>query len=102
MKLIGKVHRQSHVVAGVCIAEGDYDQLLCEALRVALGIDTYLLRDDWQREDTSERYDRILQLINAYIDSPEGREACAPMLMARLACSILDVVPLEQRRAWAR
>jgi hypothetical protein len=81
------------MIAGVCVPDGDYDALLREAMRVALGMDTNPTRDDWQ-----DRYTRICELMVAYVDSPEGRGADAPMLMARLACCITDVIPFADRK----
>ena len=53
-------------------------------------------------DDFSEHYDRISELIDAYIHSPEGTcldgtEAPTSMLMCRLATCIADVIPVEQR-----
>ena len=42
------------MVAGVCVPHGDYDELLREAMRIALGMDTNPTRDD-----TQDRYTRI-------------------------------------------
>jgi hypothetical protein len=95
MKFTGPTHRQSRMVAGVCVADGDYDALLRAAIRIALGIDTDPARDDFR-----ERYDRILTLMRAYIHSPEGQGCPADMLMARLAVCIIDVIPLAQRLDW--
>ena len=39
MKFTGPAYRQSRMVAGVCVADGNYDELLREALRIALRID---------------------------------------------------------------
>ena len=86
------IYRQSRMVEGVCVPEGDYDALLREALRVALGIDT--TADD----DFDERYQRIIALMRAYLRSyGDGEEAAT--LMARLAMCIADVIPLAQRAA---
>jgi len=53
MKFTG-IQRQSRMVAGLCVPDGDYDELLREALRVALGI------TDPCDDDFVERYDRII------------------------------------------
>ena len=62
---------QSRVVEGVCVpisqGVGDYDELLREAVRVALRMDMSPSRDDWD-----DLYDRIRRLVSAYIASPEG------------------------------
>jgi hypothetical protein len=92
MKLTGKVHRQSQMVEGVCVIDGDYDELLREALRVAMGIDTF----PNGRDDFSERYGRIIALMRAYVTSPEGNDA--PTMMARLAVGIIDLIPLAKRQ----
>lgn len=65
--------QQSRMVAGVCVpilddGSGDYDELLREAIRVALRMDTNPTHDDWH-----DLYDRIRALMDAYIASPEGR-----------------------------
>ena len=87
--------QQSQMVAGVCVphrAAGydDYDELLREALRVALRIDTDPTHDNFH-----DLYTRIDELMDAYIRSPEGDDAST--MMARLAVCIIDVIPLEQR-----
>jgi hypothetical protein len=94
--------QQSRMVAGVSVrisddGAGDYDELLREAIRVALRMGTNPAHDDWP-----ELYDRIRELIDAYIRSPEGTcldgtEAPTSMLMCRLATCIADVIPVEQR-----
>ena len=38
MKFTGPTYQQSRMVAGVCVADGNYDELLREALRIALRI----------------------------------------------------------------
>lgn len=94
---------QHRMVAGVSVAisddgTGDWDELLRESLRVGLRIDTNPACDDFD-----ELYARIKELINAYIDSPEGADAPASMLMCRLAACISDVIPMEERkRRWSR
>ena len=89
---------QSRMVASVGVAIpddgiGDYDELLRESVRIALRMGTNPAHDDWP-----ELYDRIRELIDAYIGSPEGGDAPASMLMCRLAVCISDVIPLEQRK----
>jgi len=89
------------VVAGVdlTISSGgivDYDGLLCAAIRIALRIDT--TPDD----DFHELADRIDELVHAYIHSPEGADLDTTMLMTRLATSIIDVIPLEERQKLSR
>jgi hypothetical protein len=87
------------MVAGVCVPDGDYDELLREAMRIALGMDTNPTRDDWH-----DRYVRIHELMHAYVHSEEGEGIDAPGLMARLACCIADVIPLAERKGkgWSR
>ena len=54
-------------------------------------------------DDFDELYARIKELINAYIDSPEGADEPTAMLMCRLAACISDVIPMEERkRRWSR
>ena len=72
------------------------------ALRVALWIGTNPVEDDFD-----ELYARITELMDAYVRSPEGTnpdgiEAPASMLMARLAACISDVIPLEERERLSR
>jgi hypothetical protein len=86
-------HAPSHIVEGVCL-DGDYDELLREAVRVALRIDVDPTNDDWD-----DLYDRIGQLIGAYIDSPEGKGENPLYLMSRLAACVSDVIPVAIRRA---
>jgi hypothetical protein len=99
---------QSKMVAGVSVPLNatsglyDYDELLSEALRVAMRIDT-----DPERDDFSELYGRIGELLDAYIGSPEGTcldgtEAPTSTLMARLAVRLIDVIPLEERERLLR
>ena len=83
------------LVAGVAcqINNGvDYDELLREAVRIALRMDT-----DPEYDDFDERYTRIHELMEAYVHSPEGDDAPAT-LMTRLASCIADVIPLEERK----
>jgi hypothetical protein len=91
MKLTEDVYRQSRMVAGVCLPEGDYDAVLREALRIALGMDYD------ECNDYDERYARIRELMRAYVRSPEGEGEDAPTLMARLAACIADVIPAAKR-----
>src|SRR5262245_8051839 len=91
MKFTSHTYQQSRMVAGVSVPGNDYDELLREALRVALLIDTT------PRDDFRERYTRIHELMVAYTDSPEGNDA--PTMMARLAVAIIDVIPLAERKA---
>jgi hypothetical protein len=88
MKLTGNTSAKQ-VVEGVCVIDGDYDELLREALRVVMGIDTFHGRDDF-----SERYGRIIALMRAYVTNPEGNDA--PTMIARLAVGIIDVIPLAK------
>jgi hypothetical protein len=90
--------QQSRVVAGVCVSIdqnglADYDELLREAVRVALRMNTDPTRDDWD-----DLYDRIRDLMDAYIHSPEGAGEDASTLMCRLAACIADVIPRSVRR----
>ena len=90
--------QQSRMVAGVSVrisddGVGDYDELLREAIRVALRMDTNPAYDDF-----SDHYDRIRELVDAYVHSPEGADAPASMLMCRLAVCITDVIPVEERK----
>ena len=90
--------QQSRMVAGVGVRISDdgvvdYDELLREAIRVGLRIDTNPACDDFP-----ELYARIGELIDAYIHSPEGDDAPASMLMCRLAACISDVIPIEERK----
>jgi hypothetical protein len=71
----------------------DFDELLREAVRVALRIDTSPPRDDYD-----ELHQRIRTLIRAYLASPEGKDEDPAVLMVRLAAGIADVVPLEDRK----
>ena len=97
MKFSNYQAKQSRIVEGVCVpisdAAGDYDELLREAVRVALRMDMNPARDDWD-----DLYDRIRRLIDAYVASPEGdgEEACT--LMARLAACVADVIPMAIRK----
>jgi hypothetical protein len=99
MKFTRFTYTQSRMVAGVCVPDRDYDALLREAMRIALGMDTNPTSDDWQ-----DRYTRICELMVAYVDSAEGKGVDAPVLMARLACSITDVIPPMERKGkgWSR
>ena len=106
---------QHHMVAGVSVPlfdNGgiDYDELLREAIRVALRIGTNQVEDDFP--DLS---DRIRELIDAYIRSPEGRpgdddevgvaDILRPntsMLMCRLVAEIAEVIPPQERERLSR
>jgi hypothetical protein len=72
------------MVAGVCVPDGDYDELLREAVRIALR---------WDR-DGDFPFDAIDEQIDAYIASPEGEGKSARTLMRRLVACISDVIPL--------
>jgi hypothetical protein len=76
---------------------GNYDDLLREALRIALGIDTNPDNDS-PDEDFNERYDRIRALMRDYVGSEEGKGMDASMLMTRLAICIIDVIDPETRK----
>jgi hypothetical protein len=89
--------KQSRIVEGVCvpiISHGvvDYDELLREAVHVALRMDMNPVRDDWD-----DLYDRIRRLMAAYIASPEGEGEDACILMTRLAACVADVIPMAIR-----
>jgi hypothetical protein len=86
-------NQQSRMVAGVCVPDGDYDELLREAVRIALRTDMNPTHDDWD-----DLYDRIRGLMDAYIHSPEGAGQDTSALMSRLAACVADVVPLSVRR----
>ncbi len=64
--------KQSRMIEGVSLAIYggicDYDELLREAVRVALRIDTNPTDDDWD-----DHYNRIRALMDAYVASPEGQ-----------------------------
>jgi len=90
--------QQSRMVAGVSVpisydGHADYDELLREAVRVALRTDLSPPHDDFPGLRT-----RIRQLIDAYIESPEGRGEDAAIMMARLAACVADVIPVEMRK----
>ena len=90
--------KQSRIVEGVCvpiISHGvvDYDELLREAVRVALRTDMNPVRDDWD-----DLYDRIRRLMAAYIASPEGEGQDTCTLMTRLAVCVADVIPMAIRK----
>ena len=79
----------------------DYDELLREAVRVALRMDVNPARDDFD-----DLYGRIGRLMAAYIASPEGEGEDTCTLMSRLAVRMLSPLqfekasnaPLKQRR----
>jgi len=87
----------SRVVEGVSVpivdGVGDYDELLREAVRVALRMDMNPARDDWD-----DLYERIKRLISAYIASPEGAGEVTCTLMARLVACVADVIPVAARK----
>jgi hypothetical protein len=89
------IEQQSLMVAGVCVpisectGTGDYDALLREAIRVAL-------RMDYESDDYDKLYDRIRDLMDAYLDSPEGQDPVRH-LMARVVACIADVIPQSVR-----
>ena len=96
MKFSG-YHAQSRIVEGVCVpisgGIGDYDELLREAVRVALRMDMDPAHDDWD-----DLYERIGRLIAAYIESPEGKGEDTCILMKRLAACVSDVIPMAIRK----
>ena len=89
--------KQSCMVEGVCVpifgTVGDYDELLREAVRVALRMDMNPTRDDWD-----DLYDRIRTLMAAYIASPEGEGEDVCTLMTRLAACAAHVIPMAIRK----
>ena len=96
MKFSG-YHAQSRIVEGVCVpisgGIGDYDELLREAVRVALRMDMNPMHDDWD-----DLYDRIRTLMAAYIASPEAEDKDTCTLMTRLAACVSDVIPMAIRK----
>jgi hypothetical protein len=96
MKFSG-YHAQSRIVEGVCVpisgGIGDYDELLREAVRVALRMDMNPTHDDWD-----DLYDRIRTLMSAYIASPEGEGEDTCTLMTRLAACVSNVIPMAIRK----
>jgi len=100
IKFHGIAIKQARIVEGVCVplfddggGGGDYDELLREAVRVALRMDVSDARDDWD-----DLYDRIRKLMAAYIASPEGEGQDACTLMTRLASCVADVIPMAIRK----
>jgi hypothetical protein len=97
MKFTKYQAKQSRVVEGVVVpifgGVGDYDELLREAVRVALRMDMNHARDDWD-----DLYERIRRLISAYIASPEGEGEDTCTLMLRLAACVADVIPMAARK----
>jgi len=89
----GKVTAQSRIVEGVPISGSNYDELLREAVRVALRMDMDPAHDDWD-----DLYERIGRLIAAYIESPEGKGEDTCILMKRLAACVSDVIPMAIRK----
>ena len=89
----------SRIVEGVCVpifdGLGYYDELLREAVRVALRVDTNPERDDWD-----DLYDRIKRLMAAYIASPEGEGEDTCTLMTRLAVSSPMSSPWQSGKGW--
>jgi hypothetical protein len=90
--------KQSRMIEGVSVAIGhggiaDYDDLLREAVRIALRTDMNPTHDDWD-----DLYDRIRVLMDAYIHSPEGVGEDASTLMSRLAACVADVIPMAVRK----
>ena len=90
--------KQSRMIEGVSVAIGldgipNYDDLLREALRVALRTNMNPTRDDWP-----DIYYRICDLMDAYIHSPEGAGQGACILMTRLAACVADVIPMAVRK----
>jgi hypothetical protein len=90
--------KQSRMIEGVSVAIGhggipDYDELLREAVRIALRTDMNPTHDHWD-----DLYDRIRALMDAYIHSPEGAGEDASTLMSRLASCVADVIPMAVRK----
>jgi hypothetical protein len=88
------------MIAGVCVPisyglADDYDELLREAVRVALRMNISA-DDNWD-----DLYTRIRQLMTAYIASPEGQGEDPSVLMARLAACVADVVPARTAKSIA-
>ena len=82
----------TYIDRAAVVAHYDCDEILREAIRVALR--TNISADD----DWHDLYTRIRQLMTAYIASPEGQGEDPSVLMARLAACIADVVPAAMRR----
>ena len=105
MKFTNYQAKQTRVVEGVCMpiwhGDCDYDELLREAVRVALRMDVNPARDDFE-----DLYERIGRLMAAYIASPEGEGEDTCTLMSRLAVRMSSPLqfekasnaPLKQRR----
>ena len=97
MKFSNYQVKQSCIVEGVCVpishGVGNYDELLREAVRVALRMDMSPAGDDWD-----DLYERIRRLMAAYIASPggEGEDTC--ILMTPLAACVVDVIPMAVRK----
>ena len=88
--------KQSRIVEGVRVPiseVADYDELLREAVRVALRMDMNPVRDDWD-----DLYNRIRRLMAAYIASPAGEGLDTCTLMPRLAACVSDVIPMAIRK----
>ena len=97
MKFSNYQAKQSRIVESVCVpisdGLGNYDELLREAVRVALRMDMNPARDDWD-----DLYERIRRLMDAYIASPEGEGQDTCTLMSRLAACVADVIPMAIRK----
>ena len=89
---------RQHMVAGVCLpidhlGFADHDELLREAIRIALRMDT-----DPKGADLDDRYDRIRGLMDAYLRTAGGAGEDAATLLSRLAAAIADVIPQAVRK----
>jgi hypothetical protein len=97
MKFSNYQVKQSRIVEGVCVpishGVGNYDELLREAVRVAIRMDMSPAGDDWD-----DLYERIRRLMAAYIASPEGEGEDTCTLMTRLAACVADVIPMAIRK----
>ena len=97
MKFTNYQAKQTRVVEGVCMpicnGDCDYDELLREAVRVALRMNMNPVDDD--DDDLCKRIERLMA---AYIASPEGEGEDSITLMTRLAVSIADAIPVEVRK----
>jgi hypothetical protein len=96
MKFTNYQAKQTRVVEGVCMpicnGDCDYDELLREAVRVALRMNMNPIDDDY---DLCKRIERLMA---AYIASPEGEGEDPCTLMTRLAVSIADAIPVAVRK----
>ena len=97
MNFTNNQSKQTRVVEGVCMpiwhGDCDYDELLREAVRVALRMNMNPVDDD--DDDLCKRIERLMA---AYIASPEGEGEDSITLMTRLAVSIADAIPVEVRK----